>query len=44
MRAFPSLHEMARASEAELAAVPAMNATVARALQAHLAEWSAAKV
>jgi excinuclease ABC subunit C len=43
MRAFPSLSEMARASEAELAAVPAMNATVARALQAHLAEWGTEK-
>ncbi|NLO73431.1 MAG: excinuclease ABC subunit UvrC, partial [candidate division WS1 bacterium] len=38
LRAFPSLHEMARASVEELAAVPGMNRQVAQALKDHLAE------
>jgi excinuclease ABC subunit C len=38
-QAFPSLQEMAGASEEELAAVPGMNLTVARKLKEHLVSW-----
>ena len=38
-RAFPSLQEMAGASEEELAAVPGMNAAVAARLKEHLLAW-----